>query len=59
MKNDMKLTRGSGNVFRYLGHPNPDLEQLRAILAARTIGVLDDRKLSVGKRGRWRKGVAS
>lgn len=51
MKDDRKLIRGSGNVFRDLGHPNPDLEQLRAILAARIIGVLDDRKLSVRRAG--------
>ena len=49
MTDDMELIRGSGNVFRDLGHANPDLEQLRAILAARIIGVLDDRGLSVRK----------
>ena len=49
MTEDMGLIRGSGNVFRDLGHANPDLEQLRAILAARIIGVLDDRALSVRK----------
>ena len=31
---DLAVVRGSGNVFRDLGLPNPDLEQLRAILAA-------------------------
>jgi predicted XRE-type DNA-binding protein len=41
------IVRGSGNVFRDLGHPNPDREQLRALLAAEIIGVLDDRKLTV------------
>jgi predicted XRE-type DNA-binding protein len=45
-KDDFKLVRGSGNVFRDFGSPNPDLEQARAILAARIIGVLDDRCLS-------------
>jgi predicted XRE-type DNA-binding protein len=39
--------RGSGNVFRDLGHPDADREQLRALLAARIIGVLEDRKLTV------------
>ena len=48
---DMELIRGSGNVFRDLGHANPDLEQLRAILAARIIGVLDDRRLTVRRAG--------
>jgi predicted XRE-type DNA-binding protein len=45
-KDDFELVRGSGNVFRDFGRPNADLEQARAILAARIIGVLDDRKLS-------------
>ena len=49
MTDEMELIRGSGNVFRDLGHANPDLEQLRAILAARIIGVLDDRGLTVRK----------
>ena len=47
----MKLIRGSGNVLRDFGHANPELEQLRAILAARIIGVLDDRQLTVRKAG--------
>lgn len=47
----MELVHGSGNVFRDLGLPNPELEQLRAILAARIIGVLDDRGLTVRKAG--------
>ncbi len=44
---DMTMIHGSGNVFRDFDVPNPDLEQLRAILAAKIIGVLDDRKLTV------------
>lgn len=44
---DMTLIHGSGNIFRDFDVPNPDLEQLRAILAAKIIGVLDDRKLTV------------
>src|ERR1700675_3634442 len=48
MKNDdMELVRGSGNVFRDFGDPNPDLEQARAILAAKIIGNLDQRKRTV------------
>jgi len=39
--------RGSGNVFRDLGHADADREQLRAILAAEIIGVLDQRRLSI------------
>ena len=44
---DMEIIRGSGNVFRDLGHADADREQLRALLAAKIIGVLDDRKLTV------------
>jgi predicted XRE-type DNA-binding protein len=43
---DFELVHGSGNVFRDFGRPNADLEQARAILAAKIIGVLDRRKLS-------------
>ena len=43
------VTRGGGNVFRDLGLPSPDLEQLRAILAAKIIGVLDDGGLTIRK----------
>ena len=46
-KGDLELVRGSGNVFRDFGRANADLEQARAILAAKIIGVLDRRKLSV------------
>ena len=44
---DFELVHGSGNVFRDFGHPNADLEQARAIIAARIIKTLDERKLSV------------
>jgi predicted XRE-type DNA-binding protein len=44
---DMELVRGSGNVFRDFGDPNAELEQTRALLAAKIIQVLDDRKLGV------------
>lgn len=41
----IEVARGGGN----LGLPSPDLEQLRAILAAKIIGVLDDRGLTTRK----------
>ena len=44
---DLEVVRGSGNVFRDLGLPNSDLEQLRAILAARIVQVLDEKGLTV------------
>jgi predicted XRE-type DNA-binding protein len=47
MKNDdMELVRGSGNVYRDFGHPNAGLEQARAIIAAKIINILDERKFS-------------
>jgi len=47
MSDDSDIIRGSGNLFRDLGHPDADREQLRALLAARIIGVLDKRELTV------------
>lgn len=44
---DFELIHGSGNVFADLRLPNPEIEQFRAVLAAKIIGVLDDRELSV------------
>ena len=46
-KEKIELVRGSGNVFRDFGHANADAEQLKAILAAEIIKILDRRKLSV------------
>ena len=43
---DIELIHGSGNVFRDFGHPNAGLEQARAIIAAKIISTLDNRKLS-------------
>jgi predicted XRE-type DNA-binding protein len=46
-EDDMELVRGSGNLFRDLGHPNPDLEQARVVLAVAIMKVLDQQVLSV------------
>ena len=46
-KTALQVVRGSGNVFRDLGHPDADILQAKAILAARIIGVLDDRGITV------------
>jgi predicted XRE-type DNA-binding protein len=43
----LELVRGTGNVFRDLGHENGDLEQLKALLAAEIIKALDREELSV------------
>ena len=47
----LELVHGSGNVFRDLRHANPEASQLKAILAAKIIGVLDDQELSVRRAG--------
>jgi predicted XRE-type DNA-binding protein len=44
---DFELIRGTGNVFRDLGDPNAEVLQLKAILAAKIIEVLDEQKISV------------
>jgi predicted XRE-type DNA-binding protein len=43
----LEVVRGSGNVFRDLGHENADVEQLKAILAAEIVRMLDREGLSV------------
>jgi predicted XRE-type DNA-binding protein len=43
----MELVRGSGNVFRDLGRQKADLEQLKALLAAEIIKILDRDELTV------------
>jgi predicted XRE-type DNA-binding protein len=45
-KDDIELVRGSGNVYRDFGRPNADLEQARALTAAKIIRIIDERKLS-------------
>ena len=39
----LDLVRGSGNVFRDLGHKNADVEQFKAILATEIINRLGSR----------------
>jgi predicted XRE-type DNA-binding protein len=43
----IEVVRGSGNVFRDLGHVSPDVEQLKAVLAAEIIKMLDRQGISV------------
>jgi predicted XRE-type DNA-binding protein len=47
MSDDIQLEHGSGNVYRDLDLPNPEVLQLKAKLAAQIIKVLDGRKLTV------------
>ena len=44
---EIEVVRGSGNVFRDLGHASPDVEQLKAVLAAEIIKMLDRQGISV------------
>jgi len=43
---EIKVTHGTGNVFRDFNDPNPDLEQARVILASQIVARLDAGKLS-------------
>jgi predicted XRE-type DNA-binding protein len=52
------VVRGSGNVFRDLGHKNADAEQFKAILAAEIIKTLDREGLSV-RAAHGRTGIAA
>ena len=44
---ELDVVRGSGNVFRDVGHENADVAQVKAILAAAIIKALDHESLSV------------
>ncbi len=48
-EDDFELVHGSGNVFRDFGRADADVQQTRALLAARIIGILDDEGLSTRK----------
>jgi len=54
----LELVRGSGNVFRDLGHRNADAEQFKAILAAEIIKALDREHLTV-RAAHGRTGIAA
>ena len=54
----IEVVRGSGNVFRDFGHASPDVEQLKAILAAEIIKMLDRQELSV-RGAHARTGIAA
>jgi predicted XRE-type DNA-binding protein len=54
----LEVARGSGNVFRDLGHSNADVEQFKAILAAEIIKALDREHLTV-RAAQGRTGIAA
>jgi predicted XRE-type DNA-binding protein len=55
---ELEVVRGSGNVFRDLGHKNADIEQFKSILAAEIIKALDREGLSV-RAAHSRTGIAA
>jgi predicted XRE-type DNA-binding protein len=57
-KEEIEIVRGTGNVFRDLGHRNADMEQLKAILAAAIIKTLDQENLTV-RAAHDRTGIAA
>jgi predicted XRE-type DNA-binding protein len=57
-KEKLEVVRGSGNVFRDLGHQNADAEQFKAILAAEIIKAVDRERLTV-RAAHKRTGVAA
>jgi len=54
----LDVVRGSGNVFRDLGHSNPDVQQMKALLAAEIIRMLDREGLTV-RAAHSRTGIAA
>jgi predicted XRE-type DNA-binding protein len=54
----LEVVRGSGNVFRDLGHASADSQQLKAILAAEIIKALDREHLTV-RAAHGRTGIAA
>jgi predicted XRE-type DNA-binding protein len=55
---EIAVERGSGNVFRDLGHSSPDVEQLKALLASKIIKMLDRDGLTV-RGAHARTGIAA
>jgi predicted XRE-type DNA-binding protein len=59
MKNGrLEVTRGSGNVYRDLGHANADVKQFKALLAAEILKALNREQLSV-RQAQVRTGIAA
>ena len=54
----IEVIRGSGNVFADFGHTNAAAEQLKALLAAQIINVLDREALTV-RGAEARTGIAA
>ena len=50
-KSSPRVRKGSGNVFRDLGFPNPEREQLKARLTLKIFRIVKDRKLTQAAAG--------
>lgn len=48
-KEKIEVIHGSGNIWRDLDYPDADVRQAKGILAARVVGILSDRNLSIRK----------
>lgn len=57
-KEDIEIIHGSGNVFRDLNRPDADVKQLKGILAAEIIKMLDRERLSV-RAAQMKTGIAA
>ena len=58
MNEEIEIVRGSGDLFRDLGVSDPDLRQLKALLAAEIIKTLDAHGLTV-REAQARTGFAA
>ena len=54
----IEVVRGSGNVFRDFGQASADVDQMKAMLAAEIIKMLDRERLSV-RAAHSRTGIAA
>jgi len=50
-KSSPRVRKSSGNVFRDLGFPNPEREQLKARLTLKIFRIVKDRKLTQAAAG--------
>lgn len=57
-KDELKVVRGSGNVYRDLGKANADVLHFKALLAAEIIKMLDRDGVSV-RQAQARTGIAA
>jgi predicted XRE-type DNA-binding protein len=51
-KHRIRATSGSGNIFRDLGFPNPEREQLKARLTLQIYRLIKNRKLTQAEAGK-------